>query len=63
MSGKLKMVLQCLAAVMSLLGLYLGSERTEAFDWALAVSIWGAVLLTLYSGGIYIQRAIALLRR
>ncbi len=40
MSGKLKMVVQCLAAVMCLLALYLGDERSEAFDWALAASIW-----------------------
>ncbi|REK15751.1 MAG: CDP-diacylglycerol--glycerol-3-phosphate 3-phosphatidyltransferase [Planctomycetota bacterium] len=61
-SGKLKMVLQCVAAALSLFALYRGAERPEALDWALVASVWGAVLLTLYSGVAYIQRAFVLLR-
>ena len=63
MSGKLKMVAQCLAAAMSLFALAKGGDRTEAFEWALGISIWLAVALTIYSGVAYVSRAIALLRR
>ena len=63
MSGKLKMVAQCLAAALSLFALYHGVDRPEGLEWALRASVWGAVALTLYSGGIYIRRAISLLSR
>lgn len=63
MSGKLKMAVQCLAATISLYALYHGSERGEALSWALTISIWSAVALTIYSGGVYVHRAIGLLRR
>ena len=63
MSGKLKMVAQCLAAELSLFALYHGVARPEGLEWALRASVWGAVALTLYSGGIYIRRAISLLSR
>jgi CDP-diacylglycerol---glycerol-3-phosphate 3-phosphatidyltransferase len=62
MSGKLKMVLQCLAVVLTLFALHYGSPRPEGLDWAVLVSIWAAVLLTIYSGAAYVLRAIALLR-
>ena len=62
MSGKLKMVVQCLAAVLALFALYYGSPRTEALQWAVVISIWAAVLLTVYSGVAYAYRAIVLLR-
>ena len=63
MSGKLKMLAQCLAAVISLFALYRGLDRPEALNWSLDVAVWVAVGLTLYSGGAYVLRAIALLRR
>jgi CDP-diacylglycerol---glycerol-3-phosphate 3-phosphatidyltransferase len=63
MSGKLKMAVQCLAAVICLYALNLGGERSETLQWALAASVWGAVGLTAYSGLAYILRAVELLRR
>ncbi len=65
MSGKLKMVLQCLAAVLALLALHMGSAGEEVpagMTWAVTVSVWAAVLITVYSGVAYIHRAIVLLR-
>jgi CDP-diacylglycerol--glycerol-3-phosphate 3-phosphatidyltransferase len=62
MSGKLKMLLQCIAAALSLFALYYGSPRPDVLHWALVGSVWAAVLLTIYSGIAYIQRAYALLR-
>jgi CDP-diacylglycerol--glycerol-3-phosphate 3-phosphatidyltransferase len=62
MSGKLKMAVQCLAATLSLYALSL-AERHETLDLAVSVSVWAAILLTLYSGVIYIRRAIELLRK
>ncbi len=63
MSGKLKMAAQCLAAALSLFALAKGVERTEALEWAVGISIWLAVALTVYSGVAYVSRAIALVRR
>lgn len=63
MSGKLKMVLQCVAAGLCLFALYWGSPRPVELAWAVDISVWLAILLTLYSGLAYIQRAIDLLRR
>ena len=63
MSGKLKMVLQCLAAVLALLALYTASSGEEVpagMSWAVTISVWAAVLITLYSGVAYIHRAIVL---
>jgi CDP-diacylglycerol---glycerol-3-phosphate 3-phosphatidyltransferase len=62
MAGKLKMVLQCAAVLFSLYALSQAGERPEWLAWALVLSVWGAVLLTLYSGLAYIQRAVMLLR-
>ncbi|HEV7222803.1 MAG TPA: CDP-diacylglycerol--glycerol-3-phosphate 3-phosphatidyltransferase [Pirellulales bacterium] len=66
MSGKLKMVLQCLAAGTSLFSLA-GWASTAAgppawLDYLLTISVWGAVLLTIYSGIEYVRRAVALWR-
>jgi CDP-diacylglycerol---glycerol-3-phosphate 3-phosphatidyltransferase len=63
MSGKLKMAAQCVAATISLVALDRGTDRPEALSWALDVSVWTAVALTVYSGAAYVHRAIALLRR
>lgn len=63
MSGKLKMVLQCVAAALCLFALYWNIPRPVELAWAVDISVWLAILLTLYSGLAYIQRAISLLRR
>ena len=62
MSGKVKMVLQCLAAGLALFALYYGSPRPDALGWAVVMSVWAAVLMTIYSGAAYSYRAIVLLR-
>ena len=62
MAGKLKMVLQCAAVLISLYALSQLEPRPAWLEWALVLSVWGAVLLTLYSGVAYIQRAVLLLR-
>ena len=76
MSGKLKMVLQCFAAGLSLWTLTPEAARPEWFVdllaiihfpeilvWALPIAVWSAVVLTLYSGLEYILKAVSLLRR
>ena len=66
MSGKLKMVLQCVAAGVCLF--YLSYETPQARDaaawcwWLMVVSVWSAVILTVYSGVVYVYVAIKLLR-
>lgn len=66
-SGKWKMALQCVAAGAGLLYLYLvGNDAEQAVPgwcWAtLVVSTWAAVLLTIYSGIVYVAAAVRLLR-
>jgi CDP-diacylglycerol--glycerol-3-phosphate 3-phosphatidyltransferase len=63
MSGKLKMVLQCVAVGVSLYFLsYLpDGVAPAAIEWLLIASIWAAVLLTVYSGIAYVRTAISLL--
>lgn len=62
MSGKLKMVLQCAAVTASLLALSYGSveARPQWVAVGLQICVWGAVILTIYSGVEYVRRAIAL---
>jgi CDP-diacylglycerol--glycerol-3-phosphate 3-phosphatidyltransferase len=66
MSGKLKMVLQCVAAGVCLF--YLSYETQQARDaavwcwWLMVASIWSALVLTVYSGLVYIYVAVRLLR-
>lgn len=65
MAGKLKMVLQCIAALASL---YLLATTGEASPVAsLAYTVWGilwaTILLTLYSGGEYVVGAWRLMRK
>ena len=70
MSGKLKMVLQCFAAGGCLLYLWFVTPLGESPPgqspawvlWATVAFIWSAVVLTVYSGLVYIQAAIVLLR-
>ena len=68
MSGKLKMAVQCLAAIICLYALYHDSAHTDRprpdeLDWAVKVGVWSAVALTLYSGAAYVHRAILLFKR
>lgn len=70
MSGKLKMVFQCIAAALSLGYLHYvsGSESVDAesqwlFLYALRGAVWAAVALTVWSGVEYIFAAARLIRR
>ena len=72
MSGKLKMVLQCFAAGASLVFLecrnppnpaVLPREAPAWVYWFTVVSIWSAVVLTVYSGAVYVWIAYKLLRQ
>ncbi|MBM4091932.1 MAG: CDP-diacylglycerol--glycerol-3-phosphate 3-phosphatidyltransferase [Planctomycetes bacterium] len=63
MAGKLKMVFQCVAVVNSLLIL----NRSEAavvtwLDWALVITVYTAILSTVYSGVEYVVAAARYLR-
>jgi len=66
MSGKLKMVLQCLAAGTGLFYLaHVIAPNQPPADWlwwVLVLSTWSAVLLTIYSGLVYIWAAMRLAR-
>jgi len=65
MSGKLKMVMQCVAAGSCLFYLsYASPQSQNAPDWCwwtLIVSLWSALILTIYSGAAYIRAAVRLL--
>ncbi len=66
MSGKLKMVLQCLAATASLFYLSYVTRQQTPPSWLLPgviVTVWGAVILTVYSGVAYVVAAAGLLKR
>ncbi len=63
MSGKLKMVLQCIAAGVCLFYLSYGKRAVINWCWWLLVaSVWSAMVLTVYSGVVYIRAAVRLLR-
>ena len=67
-SGKLKMVFQCIAAgawLFYLRSIQPGASETLAdlLRWAVVASVWSAVLLTAYSGVVYVIAAVKLLRR
>ena len=64
MSGKLKMVVQCLAVAGSLLYLEYARDSTAEAGLATArdILLWSAVVITLYSGYDYVIRAIKLFR-
>ena len=62
-AGKVKMVVQCTAAAASLLTLHYAA--TGPADWLLTlrdVSVWLAVMATVYSGAGYVLTAARLLR-
>ena len=54
MSGKLKMVFQCIAAAAALFTLSFSGEAPVWVLWTFIGSLWTAVFLTLYSGMVYI---------
>jgi CDP-diacylglycerol---glycerol-3-phosphate 3-phosphatidyltransferase len=67
LSGKLKMVFQCVAAGACLMFLHLGHLGPNAsvpdwIRWTMIVSVWGAVISTVYSGLIYMVVAGRLVR-
>ena len=58
MSGKIKMVLQCIAVSASLFYLWHGSEAAPPWlFWTVRVSVWLAVLSTIQSGVGYVTAA------
>ena len=62
-SGKIKMVLQCLSAVVCLV--FLEFTRSSAPEWLwllLVASVWLTVIVTVYSGLVYVLAAIRLMR-
>jgi CDP-diacylglycerol--glycerol-3-phosphate 3-phosphatidyltransferase len=62
MSGKLKMVFQCVAAGVSLFALsYTAESEPEWVRWLLTGSVWSALALTVYSGVEYVRRAMQLM--
>lgn len=66
MSGKLKMVFQCVAAGSGLFYLWRHGIDTAVPGWVwlvMVVSTWLAVLSTVYSGLIYLQAAVRLIRK
>jgi CDP-diacylglycerol--glycerol-3-phosphate 3-phosphatidyltransferase len=68
-SGKYKMVLQCIAVGASLCFLSFSVPAGETVPaapawiyWVMVLSIWGAIVMTIYSGLIYIVAATKILR-
>lgn len=62
MSGKLKMVVQCIAAGVSLFALsYAADSEPDWIKLLLPVSVWSALALTVYSGIEYVRRAMQLM--
>ena len=62
-AGKLKMVLQCVAVVLSLLGLeYLENGEPSWLGWSGDVSVGLAIVATIYSGAGYVIRSARLVR-
>lgn len=72
LSGKYKMVLQCGAVALSLWRLWYyqfdagkmgwGSEPSALSTWSLRLLVWSAIVMTLYSGWVYVKRAADLLK-
>ena len=63
MSGKLKMVVQCVAAGTSLVYLsYSEGNEPTWIRYLLPASVWAALALTVYSGVEYVRRAVQLMR-
>ncbi len=62
MAGKLKMVFQCVAAVASLIVLMQTPPAPAWMEWTLVISVWVAVISTVYSGVGYVFVAAKYLR-
>jgi CDP-diacylglycerol--glycerol-3-phosphate 3-phosphatidyltransferase len=72
-SGKWKMVFQCAAVALSLWRLWYyqfdgqqmawGHTPPSSVTWILRLIVWVAVLMTIYSGWVYVRRAADLLRQ
>lgn len=70
MAGKVKMVLQCIAAGACIVLLHYpakdGSLRPDApwwVWWTMVVTIWSTIALTVYSGVMYVVSAVRILQR
>jgi phosphatidylglycerophosphate synthase len=63
MSGKWKMLLQCVAAAVCLFWLSYPDPRQapEWSRWLLIASVWSSLVLTVYSGAVYVRAAVRLL--
>jgi len=69
MSGKLKMLVQCFAAGLSLFYLYLlhqdppasGTDLGQLVAYAVMITAWTAIVLTIYSGLTYVRAAVRLM--
>lgn len=62
MAGKLKMVFQCAAVILSLLLLVQGSGTATLLKTVTTISVWVAILSTIYSGLGYVLSAVRMLR-
>jgi len=62
-SGKVKMALQCVAVIASLLSLSPRFTHVESFILTRDILLWMAVAITLYSGLAYAWRGFQMLRR
>lgn len=72
-SGKWKMVFQCAAVAMSLWRLWYykfdshnmtwATTPSPVVTWTLRLLVWIAVVMTIYSGWVYVKRALDLIRR
>jgi CDP-diacylglycerol--glycerol-3-phosphate 3-phosphatidyltransferase len=70
-SGKYKMVLQCAAVAASIGRLWYYGYKSgmwrevppEWTTWSLRLLVWSAVIMTIYSGWVYVRRALELLRK
>lgn len=62
-AGKWKMVFQCAVVILSLYALTRTGERPVWLNWALPISVWVAVLSTVYSGVDYVFAAVRMMRK
>jgi len=62
MSGKLKMLLQCIAAGACLFYLSYAEGAPAWCRGLLVASLWSAVVLTVYSGAVYVVVAVKMIR-
>lgn len=62
MAGKLKMVFQCAAVILSLLLLIQGGTPNDSLRLATVAVVWIAIISTVYSGAGYVFSAAKMLR-